>query len=295
MGIQITSAGFFKDSFSLESAKKQIKTEIQPWKDLGATNAAKVAFEQIRTSKELTGIELRLKEVFIKNNKTPRFLFFPGLASFYMVVVVLDDKAKEPVQLDLKGFKGIDDEDHLMIDKTIYYWKSDNPSNQYPSQIHALVSVIKSKDGLRNTGKIMQSIKGDTRYKAILSTLSEVVSAPAGAAVGVISDITVELGDLIGSFLEKVEDKPVFTWFQSFTDISGEYDKLGESVKKRENKYATVSISLFVRDQHREKKAVELLALDRGTMPNQELLRFMSNVKMKEIKKVTTRGAQQDS
>lgn len=295
MGIQITSDNFFEGNFSLEQKKEPSLPVIVPWKDLSATTMTTgSAYEQILSSKELTGIELRLKEVFIKDNKTPQLLFFPGLASFYMIVVVLDDKTKEPVQLDLKGFRGVDDETHLLVDQTIYYWKSNNPSDQYPSQVHVLVSVIKSKNGLRNTGKILQGLKEDARYKEIVSSLSTLVANPAGVAVGAISTIAVELGNFVGGFLDQVEDKPVFTWFQSFTDISGVYDKLGETVFKRENENATVSILLFVRDQHREKKAVELLANDKGTVPDQELSKFMANVRIKGVKKGHSRRTRQE-
>jgi hypothetical protein len=46
-----------------------------------------------------------------------------------------------------------------------------------------------------------------------------------------------------------VEDKPLLTWVQSFTDLNGDFDVLGKTAKSAENKFASMKLSITIRDK----------------------------------------------
>ena len=208
----------------------------------------------IPKSDELSGIELRLSRVLIKDNGTPKIFPFPGLAQMYLLIIVISD-LENPIQnLDLKGFAKVDDFEELPVDRTIFYWKKSEPTSKNRGQIHAFVSVIKSKESVREVGEILTQAKEDKNYSDLVSNLKTLLTS--STPFGQVADSLFSLASIVGKYLGKVKDKPLLTWVQSFTDINGDLDFLGKAVKEKENDNAAFALTLIVRDKDREQKAL---------------------------------------
>lgn len=213
----------------------------------------------IPTSEKLTGIELRLSRVAIINNKTPKLGPFPGYSKMYMIIIVVSDSGEVIENIDLKSFAKVDDGEDLPVDKTIYYWKQKSKKDKAPSHIHVLVSVIKSKQGLRDVSIVLADAKKHPDYSKAVTKLKNVVKG--GQQINEVSALLFQLANIVGKFLGAVEDKTLMTWVQSFSDIYGDWDQLGKTIRKRENKYVEINLSLTIRDAEREKKAGVMPAL----------------------------------
>jgi len=121
---------------------------------LGLLEQEKIIAEEkgIPTSDSITGIEVRLSNVYIIDNHTGKFVMFPGNADLYLINIVISDRQEKPIMQNINGFEKVNDNESLNVDKTVYYWKQYDESETPPSQIHLMTSVIKSKKGLRNIG-----------------------------------------------------------------------------------------------------------------------------------------------
>lgn len=212
--------------------------------------------EGISSSKNVTGIEVRLSRAFIQDNGTPTIGPFPGFSKMYLIVIVVSDKGEVLQTLDLKSFAKVGDNEDLPVDKTIYYWKQNGNNEKSPSQIHVLASIIKSKQKLRDVGKIMSDVKNDDEFSNIVSSLKQVVNNIN--AVTQVANLLFSTAGIVGKFLGKVDDKPLLTWVQSFTDINGDFDKLGKITVNRKNKNAALDLSLIIRDTSREIEIAEM-------------------------------------
>ncbi|TGE03840.1 hypothetical protein [Hymenobacter fodinae] len=202
----------------------------------------------IPQSSEVSGIEVRLSQVLIKDNGTETIWPFPGYADVYVLIVVLDNLTKEPQTLTLQGFAGVDDHESLPVDRTAYFWKKETDSSPAPSQIHVLLSVLKSKNKLRNTGKVLAHVKENPEYTSLIAQIGKAVAGPTGVAV----DLLLQVGTVVGSILERVEDKPLFTQVISFTDLNGNFDSLGKTTHSQQNNNVETVLTLTIRDRKRE-------------------------------------------
>lgn len=200
-------------------------------------------------SDKISGLEIRLSHVIIKDNKTAKIFPFPGLAKIYFLTLVVSDVENQMINLDLKGFEKVDDGDALSIDKSIFYWKQ-TKKEKAPSQVHVMTSIIKSKQSLRDVAKIMENIKNDSDYKDLSEKLLTIIKD--ANQFSNITNLISTVSSIVSKYLGKVEDKPFLTWYQSFTDIDGDWDKLGKTFKHAENKYAAMDLSITIRDKERE-------------------------------------------
>jgi hypothetical protein len=208
----------------------------------------------IPDSGNVSGIEVRLSRLHIKDNHTPRIPPFPGYADLYLLVVVIDDQMQEPRTLTLDSFARIDDNEDLPVDRTAYYWKQEQPGQKPPSQVHVLVSVLKSKKGLRDTGKVLAAAQSSDTYKNLLTQVTSAIIQAPTQTVGLI----LQLGNVVGSLLTDVEDKTLFTQVVSFTDINGDFDTLGKTPHQQENRYVASTLNIIVRDTEREQAIAAL-------------------------------------
>jgi hypothetical protein len=228
---------FYTESFSFKETK-----ELRP----------QAFLSDIPTSKQISGIELRLSRVHIKDNKTAPVGPFPGLAKVYMLNIIISDIQQSDVELSLNGFEKIDDNQTLAVDRTVFYWKKTDETPKPPSQIHIMSSIIKSKKALRDTAKVMATAKDDPQYKKLTTDLAGLLKSASG--VTNISGIILELASVVGSLLGNVEDKPLLTRFQSFTDIAGNFNQLGKTDHPFGNKYANLDYAIYIRDKDREEE-----------------------------------------
>ena len=208
----------------------------------------------IPTSDQLTGITVRLSKILIIDNKQEYIPLIIRYSDLYLLITVVDDLGGEPQTISIKGFADVDDNEELPVDRTAYYWTAKDENDKAPGQIHMVVSIIKSNDGLRNTGTAMQELQKSQDYKNIVQNI---VKAAASGGASLISDGLIAVTGLLGSILGKVDDTPLITTVMSFTAIDGSFDNLGSHVLKRKNRYAEVEVSLVVRDKNREEILLE--------------------------------------
>ena len=207
----------------------------------------------VSSSKQVSGVEVRLSKVFIRDNKTKRFGPFPGLAKVYFLNIVASDISAEPIELNLNGFEKVDDSHTLAVDRTLFFWKKTTETPKAPSQIHIMSSLIKSKKALRDTAKIIASAKEDPQFKNLITDMGKMMKS--AAALNNVSNLVLSAAEIVGGLLGNVEDKPLLTRFQSFTDLAGNFDQLGKTDLPFGNKYAEVDYSIFIRDKARQEEA----------------------------------------
>ena len=211
----------------------------------------------IKTSRDATGIELRMLPPLIKDNHTPSVWPFPGFSKLYCLTIVVSDVTNQLAgSIDLKGFPRIGDHEPLPINKTIFYWQANNKKDAGPNQIHTMCSVMKSKQALRDTGKILGGIKEDTEYKNLISSLGKL--AKNAAKFNVVTDIVIQIAGVVGRYLGNVEDKPLGTVINSYTTLHGDFDKLGISQLVYPTKDVDFEFQMVVRN-----KSAELVISDK--------------------------------
>lgn len=203
----------------------------------------------IPSSKDISGIEVRLSNVNISDNKTPKVFPFPGFARVYFVNLIVSDLSADTLSLDLNGFEKVDDGDKLSLDRTLFAWKKTEKNTIAPSQIHVFSSLIKSKQPLRDVAKIMSEVKNDSNFKDTVTSLNSIMKTASN--VTNISNLIFQVAGIVGGFLGKVDDKPLLTWVQSFTDLNGDFDILGKTDKNATNKFASMNLSIIIRDKER--------------------------------------------
>ncbi|GAB2799196.1 hypothetical protein GCM10027275_51280 [Rhabdobacter roseus] len=202
----------------------------------------------IPASSEVSGIELRLTDVFVMDNNThaPLSKKKDKGADLYVIVIAINDLGNVVQTLDLKGFPKTLDNTGLGINRTIHFWQKTETTPKAPSQIHTFISVIKSKQKTREAGEILSNAKNDTEFSNIITSIKDI--AKNATPVGQVADLVTSLAQVIGKFLGKVEDQPLFTWFQSFTNLGGDFDDLGITPVTLKNNFVSVTINKIIRD-----------------------------------------------
>lgn len=211
---------------------------------------SKLVSEAIPTSGNITGIEVRLSRAHIIDNKTPKVLIFPGYAKIYLLAIVVSDVGNAAPALNLKSFAKVGDRENLPVDASLFYWKEGGDNVKPPSQIHTLVSIIKSKGDLRNVSEVLANAQANDDFKKVSQSLGNLVKA--AAQLNAVTSLLLDVSNVLGRFLGDVDDKPLLTWVQSFTDINGDFDALGKTTTSRKNKWAAADLSIIIRDKERE-------------------------------------------
>jgi len=203
----------------------------------------------IPTSKELTGLEVRLSQVIVKDNKTPHVYPFIRYANLYVITSAIDNLGGDPYSLNLKGFANVDDGETLPVERTVYYWKSDD-TNKAPGAVHVLTSIIKSNQKIRDFGDALASLRKTDDFQKVVNTI---ITAAAGGGAAIYEALLPLVG-VIGQIMGKIDDTPLFTTVTSFTDINGDFDALGRHPYPQNNRYVDIVTTLIVRDASREPK-----------------------------------------
>ena len=201
----------------------------------------------IPTSKKLTGLEVRLSQVLIIDNKTPHVWPFIRYSDLYVVTSSVDNLGTEPYSLNLKGFADVDDGEQLPVDRTLYYWKGDE-TKRPPGAIHVLASILKSNEGIRDVGAALASLRKSDDFKTVIKA---VITAATGGGAAIYEAFLPLIG-VIGEVLGKIDDTPLFTTVLSYTDINGDFDQLGRHPYPQRNRYVDMVTTLIVRDATRD-------------------------------------------
>lgn len=243
---------FMKIDFS-DPATTLLSNQAAFMKKLKVLSRDGKLLERIPTSADVTGIELRMLPPFIKDNRTPAIFPFPGFARLYCLTIVVSDVDNQLAgNIDLKGFQRIGDRENLPINKTIFYWQSQKKTDKAPTQIHTMCSVIKSKKDLRDVGEILTSVKSDDNYKSLIGTLKNL--AKDATQLGVVTDILTQVAGVVGTYLGKVEDKPLGTVINSYTTLHGDFDKPGVNALTYPTRNVDFDFQLVVRNAAAEKE-----------------------------------------
>jgi hypothetical protein len=229
--------------FSPDITKVESRDEFLQFKGKSAADLKK-SVGAIPSSKEITGIEIRLLPPFIIDNRTPAVFPFPGFAKLYCITIVVSDVNNQLAGgIDLQGFPRIGDKEHIPINKTIFYWQAGKTPSVAPSQIHVMTSVIKSKKSLREVGKILADLNKDTDYKNLVKGLSK-LSVQTNLALEVIT----QLSSIVGKHLGQVEDKPLGTIVNSYTSLYGDFDQKGVQKRQYATRHVNFELEIIVRD-----------------------------------------------
>jgi hypothetical protein len=154
----------------------------------------------IHTSAEATGIELRMLPPLIKENNMLKIWPLPGYAKLYCLTIIVSDVTNMLAgTIDLKGFPRIGKNERLPINKTVFYWQADEKNKNAPDQIHMFTSIIKSKESLRDVGKIMTTVKSDEGYQGLISSLGTIVKG--ASSFNAVTDIIVQVAGIVGKYL----------------------------------------------------------------------------------------------
>lgn len=198
---------------------------------------------------DISGLELRLANVTIRDNNTPAVFPFPGYAKLYFLCIVATSAPQDGYRLDLRSFEKVDDGDALHIDKTLYYWKKEKPTDVAPAQLHVFTSLIKSKQPLRDVAAVLSELYRDSSYKLLTATLHNLLKGATTPPD--ISNLLFNIAGIAGKYMGKTDNRPLLSWHQGFTDISGDGEVLGKTEKQAANRYASMTLSLVVRDSQR--------------------------------------------
>ncbi len=204
----------------------------------------------IPTSRQISGIEVRLSRVHIRDNKTAPVGPFPGLAKVYLMNVISSDILGSDISLSLEGFEKVNDNQALAVDRTLFYWKKTDETPKAPSQIHIFSSLIKSKKTLRDTAKIMAEAQENDKIKGLKSSLGAILKD--ASKYNLLTNVLLQVASVVGDMLGKVEDKPLLSRVQSFTDIAGNFNQLGKTDHPFANKYADLDYTIYIRDKERQ-------------------------------------------
>lgn len=204
----------------------------------------------VPVSGHATGIELRMRPPFIRDNHTLRFWPFPGRARLYCLTMVVSDTENQLTgAIDLSGFPGVGDKEYLPINKTIYYWQSDDKSPKAPNQVHVMCAIIKSKEALRDTGDILSQAKYDQEYRDVIGQLSDVVAD--AASFNLVAQLSLQVAGIVGRYLGRVRDRPIGTVISSFTRLHGDWDRMGVNALSIPTRDVDFNLELIIRDASR--------------------------------------------
>jgi hypothetical protein len=164
--------------------------------------------------------------------------------------IIASDIYGTDVDLTLDGFEKVDDNHTLAVDRTLFYWKKTEESLKSPSQIHIFSSLVKSKKSLRDTAKIIAEAKENEKIKSLTSGLGSLLKD--ASKFNSLTNVLMQVASVVGEMLGKVEDKPLLSRFQSFTDMAGNFNQLGKTDHPFGNRYADLDFAIYIRDKARQ-------------------------------------------
>jgi len=174
----------------------------------------------------ISGIDIRMLPPFVRDNQQLKIWPFPGYARLYCLTTVVSDVNNELTgAMDLSGFSRVGKNDFLPLNKIIYNWRRNAPQQLLPDNVHIMCSIIKSREPIRDTDRVLAAVKNDSEYHNIVEHLNAVISGTASFAM--VTNMTVKIAAVINRYLGKTADVPVATVVDSFSRLHGDWDKPG--------------------------------------------------------------------
>jgi hypothetical protein len=111
---------------------------------------------------------------------------------------------------------------------------------------------MKSKKGLRDTGKLLETLKSDAEYKTVVAELCNLLKN-AGNFNPITQGLTA-LAALVGKQIKDIEDKPLGAIIQSYTTLRGDFDNLGVNRNLYTTPKVDFTFKLIVQDASIQQK-----------------------------------------
>jgi len=227
-----------------KKGKKKLAEAPKPAEKPREYAFARAAAPGIEPSRMLTGMEIRLSDIRILENGVTAMGPFGKKANLYLLSVAMDDLGGEPQTFSVKGFADVMDGDRLPVNSSVYYWKMARKGDPKPGQIRLLASIVRSREAIRDFGNALEQLQKKDDYRK-LAKLAVAAMAPGAAGA---EQALVSMANIVGSILGKLDDKPLYTTWLSFTDIHGDFDILGEHTTRHDTGRVEMAVSLTVRD-----------------------------------------------
>lgn len=152
-------------------------------------DAATVALDS--TPSKIKSVELRLRELTILDFKEG---LFDDKAEVYLVTIVADGLAANPITTTLQCFEGISRKQTLAIGPAgLSFYRS--PDGAIPRFIDYRILVMESDEDVRKTGAILYEIQQDRTFKTVkdnliaLAAASNPIAAVAAPAIDLALDV----------------------------------------------------------------------------------------------------------
>ena len=210
---------------------------------------------------DICGLAINLNHVLVKNNNTPAVAPLPGYAKLYFLNMVAANMGGTSLRLHLKAFEKVENDDALNVDKTLCSWQRNKPGETAPADVHVFSALIKSKQPLRDTASVLSEVQRDSSFKLLSAALDNLLKSKTG--VEDISNLVFNLAGIVGKYLGKVDEKPLFCWLQSFTGMGSNSEVLGKTEKAAGNLYASMGLSINIKDEVRVEDEALLERTDR--------------------------------
>jgi len=179
----------------------------------------------------VTDVEIRLKEVFIIDNRDV------GKGDIYLTCVAVDNVNPEPFKLEVKTFESVPKKSNLTIGPAglaIYR----NPEGKIPRFIDFRIMIMESDQELRDAGSVISEVREDQEYKDVVKEISTAVAASNPFAAVFVGAADILIG-IIARILKMNQDDQIMLLPGYFND---KFDDLGlkYSPFPAENQYAKI-------------------------------------------------------
>jgi len=197
---------------------------------------AALALSALSLDPTITDVEMRLKEVFIFDNRDP------GKGDIYLVTVVADNLSQEPITLEVRTFEDIHDNEALQLGAaglTMYR----NPQGKIPRFLDYRILVSESDHEMRQAGDVVNEIRTNDQFKAVRDNLIA-MAATAQPTVALITAAVDLVVGLIARILKMNRDDQIMYIAGSFND---KIDDLGVQygLVAHKNAYARVAYQVL--------------------------------------------------
>jgi len=210
--------------------ERMLTTNIMPSKAAKALNA-------LSLDPKIKDVEMRLKEVFIFDNRDP------GKGDIYLITVVTDNLASEPFTFQVKTFEDVSDNEALQIGPaglSIYM----NPQGKIPRFLDYRILVMESDHEIRKASDILNDIRNNDQFKTVRDNLiaMAVTEQPTVTLITAAADLLIEL---ISQILIMNKDDQIIYIVGSFNnnidDLGVKYGPIAHKNKYARVKYQVVA------------------------------------------------------